>query len=202
MPALDRDIAVVRRIRDSAGTPGCASAYAELVNRHKDKAMTLAVRILGDHLDAEEALQDAFVRAFRALDSFDERARFSTWFYRILYNVCMTRLTRRASLQKAFPPGPDDALEYQQSSEPSPFASLELSDRAWQVKMAIRQLPEQYATVVTLFYVQEMSHEEIAEVTGMPIGTIKTNLHRGRRQLAEVLRKRGVAPEHAVQEMR
>ena len=192
MANLDPDIALVRRVRI-----GEASAYAEIVERHKDRAMTLAVRILKDSLDAEEALQDAFVRAFRALDRFDERARFSTWFYRILYNVCITRATKRTRQERAMPTTPLGALEFDPADNNSPHTILDLHDSAQHVRDAIAELPQLVATVVTLFYVQEMSHEEIAEITGMPIGTIKTYLHRGRKQLAVLLRASGITREYA-----
>ena len=69
--------------------------YARLVDRYRDKAFTLAVRILKDRQDAEEAAQDAFVRAYNALNKFEGTAKFGTWFYRILYNVCLTKLGKR-----------------------------------------------------------------------------------------------------------
>ncbi len=68
--------------------------FADLVDRHKDRALTVAVRLLRRREDAEEAVQDAFVRAFRGLAEFRGESRFSTWFYRILYNICLTRLRR------------------------------------------------------------------------------------------------------------
>src|SRR3989337_1506914 len=74
-------------------------AYADLVNRHKDRAMTLALRMLKNREDAEEALQDAFVRAFNALPRFEWKSSFSTWLYRIVYNVCATALGKRADAQ-------------------------------------------------------------------------------------------------------
>ena len=74
---------------------GEKKAYAELVNRHKDRAMTLAMRMLKNREEAEEAVQDAFVRAFHALSRFEWRSSFSTWFYRIVFNVCSTALSKR-----------------------------------------------------------------------------------------------------------
>jgi len=82
----NKDIIVVQRI-----LAGEKKAFAELVDRHKDKGMTLAIRMLRNREESEEALQDAFVRAFKALPRFEWKSSFSTWFYRIVYNVCATR---------------------------------------------------------------------------------------------------------------
>ena len=87
------DQELVRRVR-----AGETRSFADLVYRHKDKAMTVAIRMLKNREDAEEAVQDAFIRAFRALDRFEERARFSTWLYRIVFNVCSTMLSKRGDL--------------------------------------------------------------------------------------------------------
>ncbi len=84
------DVAIVQKVLG-----GDKRAYAELVDRHKEKAMTLAIRMLKNREDAEEAIQDTFVRAFNALPRFEWKSSFSTWFYRIVYNVCATHLTRR-----------------------------------------------------------------------------------------------------------
>src|SRR3990167_5004707 len=86
----DQDSSIIRRVLE-----GDKRAYAELVDRHKDRAMTLAMRMLSNRQDSEEALQDAFIRAFNALPRFEWRSSFSTWFYRIVYNVCATALSKR-----------------------------------------------------------------------------------------------------------
>src|SRR5437867_5878566 len=84
------DNEIIRSVRT-----GETRQYARLVDRYKDRAFTLAVRILKNRQDAEEAAQDAFVRAYNALDKFEGTAKFGTWFYRILYNVCLTKLGKR-----------------------------------------------------------------------------------------------------------
>jgi RNA polymerase sigma factor (sigma-70 family) len=86
----DTDFETIQRI-----LAGETQAYAKLVDRHKDRAMTLAMRLLKNRQDAEEALQDAFVRAFKALDRFEMKASFATWFYRIVFNVCSSALGKR-----------------------------------------------------------------------------------------------------------
>jgi RNA polymerase sigma-70 factor (ECF subfamily) len=156
--------------------------YGRLVDRYKDKSFSLALRLLKNREDAEEVLQDAFVRAYNSLGKFEERAKFSTWFYRIVYNVCLTKLGRR-----------DEDVRFSSYDEelPGHYAPggdshvFEDEDRASHVRRCIEQLPEKYAVVLTLFYIQEQSMLEIGGILNLPEGTIKTHLFRARAALKE-----------------
>ncbi|MBI5020287.1 MAG: sigma-70 family RNA polymerase sigma factor [Ignavibacteriales bacterium] len=164
--------------------------FTTLVDRHKDRAFTLAVRMLRNREEAEEAAQDAFIRAYNALNRFEGKARFSTWFYRILYNVCLTRISRRKdiSLTTEF----NDGMEYSESETMLAYNganNYELNDTIEFIKKMMDTLPVKYQTILTLFYLQELSHDEIAEVTQMPIGTIKTHLFRARQMLQQLIQK-------------
>lgn len=171
-----RDQEIVQRV-----LAGEKRAYAELVERYKGKGMTLALRMLKNREDAEEALQDAFVRAFRSLARFEWRSSFSTWFYRIVYNVCSSALSRRGeevsvSLQ-------EEAEEnFRELPDGATGPDLQFEDREFReaVAKAIQGLPPAYSGVVTLFFLQEMSYDEIVEITGMPLGTVKARLFRAR----------------------
>jgi RNA polymerase sigma factor (sigma-70 family) len=178
---------VIRRAAE-----GDTRAYGLLVDRYSPYAMTLAMRMLKDRWDAEEALQDAFVRAFRALPGFERRSKFSTWLYRIVYNVCATMLSRRSehhelsvddgsAEETAVEIPADDALpdEVMESGEIDRF-----------VREEIARMEEKYASILTLFLLQEMSYEEIMEVTGLPIGTVKNRLFRARMLLRDAVLKR------------
>jgi RNA polymerase sigma-70 factor (ECF subfamily) len=179
---IDEDRSVLEEVR--GGRP---QRYAVLVDRHKDRALTLAVRILRDRREAEEAVQDAFVRAYRSLDRFRGDARFTTWFTRILYNVCLSRLARRPD------PGAADLLQggnpeasMPEDDAPSALERMEDEELQAEVRRAVEALPEKFRTVITLFYVQEMKYEEIAMVLEVPVGTVKTHLFRAR----DLLRRR------------
>ena len=187
MPRTDREI--IGQILN-----GEKRQYALLVARYQDRAFSLAVRMLKNREEAEEASQDAFVRAFNALGSFQGTAAFGTWLYRIVYNVCLTRLGRRTKgLQldeyseesEAVNPESDDTLKL-----------LEVDDLATHVKKGIDMLPAKYSSILAMFYLQELSYEEICEVTGLPLGTVKVQLFRARanlqKQLREELRDEGV----------
>lgn len=155
--------------------------YASLVDRYRDRGFSLALRILRNREDAEEALQDAFVRAWNGLANFEGASSFGTWFYRILYNVCMTSLTKRkqaALFEEADEAGlPDAAAEPELAGD---YSGVEMRDLIARVGDALSGLPPRYATVISMFYIQELSYPEIAEVTGLPVGTVKTHLFRGR----------------------
>jgi RNA polymerase sigma-70 factor, ECF subfamily len=167
-------------------------AYAELIDRHKDRAMTLALRMLKNRADAEEALQDAFVRAFHALAGFERKASFATWFYRIVFNVCSTVLSKRPRVHvTSFNADADDVMK---AEEP---VSTDMTDIDYEtaefqtiVREEIDAMTGQYAAILTLFFVQDLSYEEIVDVTGLPLGTVKNRLFRARVLLQRAVMKR------------
>jgi RNA polymerase sigma factor (sigma-70 family) len=169
---------------------GEKKAFAELVERHKDKAMTLAIRMLKNREDAEEALQDAFVRAFHALPRFEWKASFSTWFYRIVYNVCATALSKKEEAREISLQEEGEREIEISSDELTPDVEYESTEFQTIVTEEIEKLPEVYASALTLFFVQEMSYEEIAGVTGLPLGTVKVRLFRARLMLRETITNR------------
>jgi RNA polymerase sigma-70 factor (ECF subfamily) len=181
---IDQDQTLIDGIRK-----GETRRFAALVDRHKDRSLTLALRLVGNRAEAEELVQDAFLRAYRSLDQFRGDARFSTWFYRILYNLCMTRVTRRKPAPEPLD-GLDERLVDAQPGEAGALERLEEAEVHAMLADGIQELPERYRTVVTLFYVQEMSLEEVAEVLSLPAGTVKTHLFRARAQLKRSLTKR------------
>jgi RNA polymerase sigma-70 factor (ECF subfamily) len=167
---------------------GSKPQFARLVDRYKHQAMTLAVRMLKNRQDAEEAVQDAFIRAYNALDRFEGTARFGTWLYRIVYNVCLTRIgKRRAEFEQI---EYEDAKEYSSEDEGSLTGDeIESKDLMEHILRIMATLPTKYSTILSLFYVQELSHDEIAHVTQLPVGTIKTHLFRARARLQQELIK-------------
>jgi RNA polymerase sigma-70 factor (ECF subfamily) len=167
---------------------GNVRRFAELVDRHKDRALTLACRLLGNREEAEEAVQDAFLRCFRALERFRGESRFSTWFYRILYNRCLTQLHRRGEAEEEAEPVDQEVLQSvaAEVEETSALRLLEEREMADILQEETDRLPSQYRSALLLFYVQEMRYEEISEVLALPMGTVKTHLFRAR----EMLKKR------------
>ncbi len=172
---------------------GDVRKYSIIVDRHKNQAYALALRLVGDKREAEELVQDGFVRAYRSLSQFRGEAKFSTWLYRIVYNLCMTRISRR----RVRP----DSIEIDEGMLDNVFvdeeegADEQLENEEYNSIVAeeIRELPEKFRTAVTLFYLQEMSYEEMTGILNLPLGTVKTNLFRGRNLLRErvLLRLKG-----------
>jgi len=169
---------------------GTRHHYARLVDCYKDRAFTLALRMLRNREDAEEASQDAFIRAYNGLNRFEGKARFSTWFYRILYNVCLSRIRKRKDEYELLEYDDDNGYSGNlQSAGSNYIPDFETKDMMDFVKKTLNTLPSKYQTILSLFYLQELSHEEISDVTDLPIGTIKTHLFRARAMILERLQK-------------
>jgi RNA polymerase sigma-70 factor (ECF subfamily) len=169
---------------------GDEAAFGELVARYRDYVYTIAVRIVGDESDAEDVAQEAFVRAYRALPRFRGDSKFSSWLYRITTNRALTHLKRRRRRPPAvdIQSGPHieaDRLDRRRSIGPDELVIDEEFRRG--VRAAVMKLPEQYRVVVTLFYLEQRSYKEVAAILGIPMGTLKTHLHRARALLRESL---------------
>lgn len=158
-----------------------------LAEAYKDKAMSLAMGLLKDLHDAEDAVQESFVKAFRGLTSYQGAAQFGTWFYRIVYNTCLNVLDARHR-RPAIDEIDEETLPVW--IEPELFDLIADEDVDDIIRQEMQRMPPLYAAVLDLFYVQECSHEQIQRITGMPIGTIKTRLHRGRAMLRTQLMQR------------
>jgi RNA polymerase sigma-70 factor (ECF subfamily) len=178
------DLDVVKAVLD-----GDKESYSILVDRYKIKGMSLAFRILNNREDAEDALQQAFIRAYKSLSTFEKKSTFATWFYRILYNVCIGNITRNKS--KFFENIEDvqeikiiDETDYTNIDE-----LLSSNEFAEILNKEMEKLEPIYSTILTLFYVQELSYTEIVTITGLPIGTIKNRLFRARTLLKKALIK-------------
>lgn len=185
-PATDEDAAVIAELQR-----GNARAYGTLVRRHQDRAYTFALRLLGRPQEAEDAVQDAFIRAYNSLPDFRGESRFSTWLTRIVYNVCMTRLTRR----KPAGPSLDDLTAEDQDTlrgpdpSPTPLELMEELEMRAAVNAAVDTLPERYRAVILLHYLQEEPCERIAAMLEVPVGTVKTHLFRARALLRSALER-------------
>ena len=162
-----------------AARGGDTDAFRRLVEAHQNAAYETALRILRSPEAAEEAAQDAFVRAWRALPGFREEARFSTWLYRIVTR-CALDGVRAATRRRRFETGTEPAVL---EERPAPAAiGLPISDRL-RLHRALAELDPTRRAVVTLFYLGEQTIEEIAGTLGLPSGTVKSHLHRSRRIL-------------------
>jgi RNA polymerase sigma-70 factor (ECF subfamily) len=174
------DEQIVERVRS-----GETRHFEQLVSRYQDAVYGMARRFVGDAADAEDLAQEAFLRTFRGLESFKGDAKFSTWLYRIAWNLCADAL-RRARRPGRTATSLDDAGDVVDEREDVAQGLLDTEEKR-RVRRAIDGLDEIYRAVVVLLYDQKLSYEQIAAVLGVPVKTVETRLYRARRQLRESL---------------
>lgn len=164
---------------------GDADAFGDLVLAHQQFVYNLAWRALGDEREAEDAAQEAFVRAWLALPNFRGQAQFRTWLYRIVTNLCCNKLPRLRRELTAL--AADQAQLIPDEATPDPAAGLEADEQRSFLHRQIDALPESYRLLVMLRYQEELAYEEIAAVLSLPLGTVKTGLFRARARLRAAL---------------
>jgi len=169
------------------------AAFDALVLRYKDRIFNLCIRFLGDYQDAEDTVQDVFVKTFNSLKKFRFESSFFTWLYRITINSCKNkvksidyrfrRADARIDITEEYPEGFGDKMD----SSGNPSNELENKEIMTILQNAINSLPSDQKSVVILRDMQGLSYEEIAEITGFKLGTIKSRISRARSALREKL---------------
>lgn len=160
---------------------GDTEAFDELVRRHQHAVFNLAYRFARDMALAEDMAQEAFLKAFRLLKGFRGDCSFSTWMYRVTSSVCLTELARRKKRQ--------EVQLLPTHAPPLEPDKIEAGDRAEVVRRCVTRLPDRYALIVTLYYLNEMSYEEVAAIMEIPMGTLKTWMFRARKELRKIVEK-------------
>ena len=171
------DVVIIEKV-----LAGDCNAYASIVNEYKDMAVTLAYNILLNKEDAEEAAQDAFVKSYSALRSFNGASKFSTWLYRIVVNTALNK--RKLKKLK-----PVELTAYHDESLNDAYyhaATINNEQRKF-IQRSLRSLNDKERICITLYYLNELSVEEIKKVTGISISNIKVLLFRGRKSLYTAL---------------
>jgi RNA polymerase sigma-70 factor (ECF subfamily) len=158
---------------------GDKPAFAELVRRHQGRVRGLLMRLAQDRVLADDLAQEVFLRAYRGLVGFQRRSAFGTWLYRIAYNCYLNNRTR----VRRFCELPEDYVAA--AVAPESALSAPRSDLRRDLSAAIESLPERYRAVVVLYYLEEVSYPEIADILSVPLGTVKTHLHRAKKLLRE-----------------
>lgn len=159
---------------------GDQAAYATLVDRYKRYAFTIAHKILQNKPDAEEAAQDAFIKAYHHLSQFNRTSKFSTWLYRIVFN---TAISYKRKNRNVFDNIETTVVAHSGDSD----GALEKMDKQKFLRLAMDKLNAADRTALSLFYLDEFSLEEIAAITGMQANTAKVRIHRARIRLADEL---------------
>jgi RNA polymerase sigma-70 factor (ECF subfamily) len=168
---------------------GRSDAFGELVLRHQDRLYNSVVRVLDNPDDAADAVQDAFINAYVSLASFKGDSEFFTWLYRIAFNTAISLKRRRRPLVSLDSARAADApIEpAEDSAETRPGAALERHDEERLLQAGLNRLSVEHRTVLVLKDIEGLKYEEIAEATGVPIGTVRSRIHRARLELREFL---------------
>jgi RNA polymerase sigma-70 factor, ECF subfamily len=184
------DLLINRKIKQVK--KGDQDAFAEIVEYYKDKVYQLCYRMLGNAHEAEDSTQEAFIRAYVNIHSYDSTKKFSTWLYRIATNLCIDRIRKKKPdyYLDAEISGTDGLDMYSQipAKQELPEDELEKLELQEQIQQEILKLPEKYRSVIVLKYVDELSLKEISDILDLPVGTVKTRIHRGREALRNKLR--------------
>jgi RNA polymerase sigma-70 factor, ECF subfamily len=182
-PALDAaaEAAILAGARGRAGAR--AEAFDALFRALREPILALCLHLTGRRADAEDALQEAFLAVYRALPAFRGEARLSTWVWRIALRAALRVRARRRDHVELDPETP---------AAGGGAAALEARDEARRLQRALASLPAEPRAVLSLFAVEGLAHREIAEILGVPEGTVWSRLHGARRQLAEALGARAI----------
>lgn len=165
---------------------GDRDAFAILVERYGGRVYNVALRIVGDPDAASDCAQEALVRAYRSLHRYDPALSFGPWVLKIAVNASRTHLRTWHAHED---PAGDDLPESAQPAEAGPEPTAVRREEVAEVLEAMAQLPPAYRAALTLRHLQELSYQEVADVLGLPMGTVKTHLHRAKRLLRHVLER-------------
>jgi RNA polymerase sigma-70 factor, ECF subfamily len=187
-----RERRLLRKLRDRD-----EKAFREMVEEYGDRVFNLTYRMMGNREEAEDVAQEVFITVFKSIETFREEAKFSTWLYRITANHCKNRikyLSRRHEKGKAeFDERVERGGAAVGSAAPSPSQRPDTALEGAQIEVlmqqAIAMLDEEHRILVVLRDVEELSYEEICQITELPIGTVKSRLHRARVALRKKLTK-------------
>ena len=174
------DADCVRRIQH-----GEVDAFEVLVRRHEKTIFNLVYRMLGDYDDATEVSQEVFLSAYRAIGQFRGDANFSTWLYRIALNHATTR--RRSNNSRRYRTAPIEDMELIRDLQPGPVETLEKKEMQERVQLALNKLTPEDAAVILLRDLQDVPYDEVARLLEIPVGTVKSRLHRARQALKSLL---------------
>lgn len=167
---------------------GHRDAFGELVSRYQARLYNAAIRLVDNPEDAADVVQDAFLNAYQSLHTFKGDAEFFTWLYRIAFNTAISQKRKKRATISLDSVGPDGGIDPDDPSEYiKPGAALERSEEETELQNAMTRLSQEHREVLVLKDIEGMKYEEIAEILGVPIGTIRSRLHRARLELRQLL---------------
>jgi len=171
---------------------GNTNAFTVLVYRYKDLVFTLALRMVKNREEAEEVSQDTFIKVYNSLNRFKGDSKFSTWIYRVAYNTCLDRLKKNN--RQEYTVAIDEYTEHQVKTLENALDALEEQEKQLAIKKCLEMLPSEDSFILTLYYFEELSLDEISKITGLKPNNVKVKLFRSRKKLATIL-KQHLEPE-------
>ena len=165
---------------------GRGEAFGTLVERYERAVYHLCLRTMRDPEEARDCAQEAFFKAYRGLGTFKTGSKFSTWIFSIAYHACCDRLAKRKRFS-------DEEVPERADGAPGPAELAAQNEAARALHAAIDGLPEKYRAVITLYHLQGQQYEEISQVLGLPLGTVKTHLFRAKELLRKTLASEGMS---------
>lgn len=165
---------------------GDTNAFSVLVDRYKDLVFTLAIRMMKNREEAEEVTQDTFIKIYKSLRKFKGDSKLSTWIYKVAFNSCLDRLKsyKREYLKVTI----DEFTEHQVKTIDNALDSLVEEERKQKIQDCLQQLPSEDSFLLTLYYFEEQSLDEIANVVGLTANNLKVKLFRSRKKLASIFK--------------
>lgn len=170
---------------------GDRSSFVALVQKYQDMVFTLSLKIVKNREEAEEVAQDVFMKVYESLDRFQGKSKFSTWIYRITYNQSINYL--KSGKKNRTTTSLDRRIEYTGNHEPDASEVMGQHEKYSQIQKALLHLPETEQIIVTLYYYEDLSVKEIADIVDLSVQNVKVKLHRSRQKLYTELKDKVTA---------
>jgi RNA polymerase sigma-70 factor, ECF subfamily len=194
-PTFSQDVAsVTDRDLVASAVAGAEGGFEELVRRYQRPIAAYVYRMVGDYESALDLTQEIFIKVYNSLHRYRSEFKFSTWIYKIAHNSAVDHLRRTSTREQSLFTGPeDDQFELPlESNRPSPEQESERKERRIEIESVVRGLPASYRELVILRHSQDLTYEEIVEVTGLPLGTVKNRLFRAREMMRQQFLEKGI----------
>lgn len=180
---MDKESQLIKRARN-----GDISAFEELIAEYEKKIYNYCFRMTNNREDAEDLAQEVFIKVYRGLKSFKGDSQFSTWIYRIAYNTCVDKFRRKKVRVLSMTPANEEEKELDlPDGEPLPEEKVLQAEKKKLIQECIESLKPEYKTVIILRDIQDHTYESIADILGIPLGTVKSHISRARAALREAL---------------
>jgi len=193
--------AVLENIREfsdaqlvSFAITGGEASFEELVRRYQRPIASYVYRMLNDYEASLDVVQEVFIKVFNSLDRYSTDYKFSTWLYRIAHNAAIDHLRRNSMNAQSIETENADGTYQLEFTSPNPTPEQDRERSEWrnEIENVVRKLPEAYRELILLRHSRDLSYDEIAEVTGLPLGTVKNRLFRARDMMRGLLLERGI----------